>query len=90
MRPTVTKIENCINVHSENPVRAVSGNRSYSRTTNFGKKMNFVGNSHVRPIKRYLFDNSTYEGNAHLNGFSGANIIVRRSTRYCYRLSRIQ
>ena len=33
-----------------------------------------MGDSHIRRIKRNLFNNSLCEGKAHLNGFSGANI----------------
>ena len=52
----------------------VPGNRSYSSTTKFGKKICVVGDSHIRRIKRNLFNNSLCEGKAHLNGFSGASI----------------
>ena len=52
----------------------VPGNRSYSSTTKFGKKICVVGDSHIRRIERNAFNNSLYEGKAHLNGFSGANI----------------
>ena len=52
----------------------VPGNRSYSSTTKFGKKICVVGDSHIRRIKRNLFNNSLCEGKAHLNGFNGANI----------------
>ena len=33
-----------------------------------------MGDSYIRRIKRNLFNNSLYEGKAHLNGFSGASI----------------
>ena len=33
-----------------------------------------MGGSHIRRVKRKLFNNSLYEQKAHLNGFSGANI----------------
>ena len=52
----------------------VPGNRPYSSTTKFGKKICVVGDSHIRRIERNVFNNSLYEGKAHLNGFSGANI----------------
>ena len=58
----------------ENPVVTVPGNRSYSSTTKYGKKICVVGDGHIRQIKRNLFNNSLCEGKAHLNGFSGANI----------------
>ena len=47
---------------------------SYSSATKYGKKICVVGDSHIRRIKRNLFNNSLCEGKAHLNGFSGANI----------------
>ena len=52
----------------------VPGNRPYSSTTKFGKKICVVGDSHIRRIKRNLFNNSLYGGKAHLNCFSGTNI----------------
>ena len=33
-----------------------------------------MGDSYIRRIKKNLFNNSLYEGKAHLNGFSGASI----------------
>ena len=53
---------------------AVPGNKAYSSTTKFSKKICVVGDSHIRRIKRNLFNNSLYEGKARLNGFNGANI----------------
>ena len=58
----------------ENPVVTIPGNRSYSSTTKYGKKICVVGYSHVRRSKRNRFNNSLCEGKAHLNAFSGANI----------------
>ena len=65
----------------------VPGSRSYSSTTKYGKKICVVGDSHIRQIKRNLFNNSLCEGKAHLNGFSGAKTFrlfhysnLRRST----------
>ena len=52
----------------------VPASRSYSSTTKYGKKICVVGDSHIRRIKRNLFNNSLCEGKALLNGFSGANI----------------
>ena len=52
----------------------VLGNRSYTSTTKFGKKICVVGDSHIKRIKKNLFNNSLCEGKMHLNGFSGANI----------------
>ena len=52
----------------------VPGNRPYSSTTKFGKKICVVGDSHIRRIERNVFNNSLYEGKAHLNSFSEANI----------------
>ena len=34
-----------------------------------------MGDSHIRRIKKNLFNNSVNEGKAHLNSFSGATII---------------
>ena len=69
-----TTVANYNNAQIENPVVTVPGNRPYSSTTKFGKKICVVGDSHIRRIKRNLFNNSLCEGKAHLNGFNGANI----------------
>ena len=69
-----TTLANYDNARIENPMITVPGNRSYSSTMKYGKKICVVGDSHVRRIKRNLFNNSLCEGKAHLNGFSGANI----------------
>ena len=69
-----TTAANYNNAQIENPVVTVPGNRSYSSTTKFGKKICVVGDSHIRRIKRNLFNNSLYGGKAHLNCFSGTNI----------------
>ena len=69
-----TTVANYNNAQIENPVVTVPGNRSYSSTTKYGKKICVVGGGHIRQIKRNLFNNSLCEGKAHLNGFSGANI----------------
>ena len=75
-------------------VVTVPGNRSYSSTTKYDKKIYGVTDSHIRRIKRNLFNNSLYEGKAQVNGFSGGNIkrldLGRRSTRYCDHSYRIQ
>ena len=62
------------NVQTENPVVSVPGNWSYSSTTTYGKKICVVGDSHIRRIKRNLFNNPLYEGKTELNGLSRANI----------------
>ena len=69
-----TTVANYNNAQIKNPVVTVPGNRSYSSTTKFGKKICVVGDIHIRPIKRNQFSNSLQKGKAHLNGFSGANI----------------
>ena len=69
-----TTVANYNNAQIEIPVVTVPGNRSYYSTTKFGKKMCVVGDSHIRRIKRNLFNNLLYGGKAHLNCFSGTNI----------------
>ena len=46
------------------------------------KKTCIVGDSHIRRIKKNLFNDSITEGKAHFNSFSGATInrLGRRST----------
>ena len=67
-------VGNYNNAQIENPVVTVPGNRSYSETTKYGKKICLVGDSHKKRIKGNLFHNSLHEGKAHFNSFSGANI----------------
>ena len=43
-----TTVANYNNAQIENPVVTVPGNRSYSSTTKFGKKICVVGDSHIR------------------------------------------
>ena len=42
--------------------------------TKHGKTICIVGDSHIRIIKKNLFNNSINEGKAHLNSFSEATI----------------
>ena len=69
-----TTVANYNNAQTENPVVTVPGIRSsYSSSTKYGKKICVVCDSHIRRIKRNMFNNSLCEAKAHLKGFSGAN-----------------
>ena len=94
-------VANYNNSQIKNPVVTVPGNMSYSSATKYGKKICVVGDSHIRRIKRNLFNNSLCKEKSHLNGFSGTNIYLtfrsfhysnlgRRSTSNCDHLHRIQ
>ena len=71
IRPTEANNDN---VQIENPEVTIPRNKSYSSTTKYGKEICVVSDSHIKRIKRNLFNNSLYEGKVHLNSFSGANI----------------
>ena len=55
-------------------IRTVPGNQLYATTTKDRKTTCIVGNSHIRRIKRNLFNNLINEGKAHLNNFNGTTI----------------
>ena len=65
---------NEINTQTKNPITTVPGNRSFASTMKHGKKICIVGDSHIRRIKKNLFNNSIDECKAHLNSFSRATI----------------
>ena len=74
IRPTNAITDNQNNTESKNSLRTVAGNQSYADTTKYSKKTCIVGDSHIRRIKKNLFNNSIIEGKAHLKRFSGATI----------------
>ena len=74
IRPSNTITANQNNTQSKNLIRTVPGNQSYARTTKHSKKTCIVGDSHIRRIKKILFNNSIHEGKAHSNSFSGTTI----------------
>ena len=53
-----TMVANYNNAQIKNPVVTVPGNRSYSSTTKFGKKICVVGAIPISRIKRNQFNNS--------------------------------
>ena len=58
---------------SENiPPRVVPGNRTYASTVKYGKKVLLIGDSHIRGIKRNLFDNSMDHAKSYIKSHSGA------------------
>ena len=73
-RPPVVITESYVNSQRDSPLRTVPGNQSYASTTKYGQKICIIGDSHIRRIKRNIFNNSLVNGRAFLNGFSGANI----------------
>ena len=52
--------------------RTVPGPRSYASATKYGKKVMVVGDSHIKRIKRNLFNNSFENARSYLKSFSGA------------------
>ena len=72
-RPLIRTSERYI--QSENRAKpTIPGNRTYASTTKYGKKICIVGDSHVKRIKRKLFNENIQNGNAYVNCFSGATI----------------
>ena len=66
MRPMVAIYSN---VQIENPVGAVPGKKSYASNKKYGKKICVVGDSHIRRIKRNLFNNSLLRKESTLERF---------------------
>ena len=50
----------------------VPGRRIYSKVTNFGQKICVIGDSHLKRIKRNIFQKSVDEGKTYFNVFRGA------------------
>ena len=63
-------LENSKDLHQ--PKRTVPGPRSYASATKYGKKVMVVGDSHVKRIRRNLFNNSFENARSYLKSFSGA------------------
>ena len=74
IRPSNTIIASKNNTQGKDSIITVPGNQSYASTMKHRKKTCIVGDSHIRRIKKNLFNNSINEGKAHLNSFSGATI----------------
>ena len=70
IRPSNATIANENNTQSKKTIRTVPDNQSYAGTIKHNKKTCIVGDSHIRRIKKNLFNNSIIEGKAHLNSFS--------------------
>lgn len=54
--------------------KIVPGNRTYASTTKYGKKIMVVGDSHIKRIKRNLFNDSFDNAKSYIKSFSGAKI----------------
>ena len=54
-------------------MRTIPGNRTYASTTKYGQKIILVGDSHVKSIRRNLFNKSIVKGKSHIKAFSGSN-----------------
>ena len=73
-RPEVAITENYIRSQKDQPQKIVPGRRTYASATKYGKKVCIVGDSHLRRIRKNVFNNSINDGKAFITGFSGANI----------------
>ena len=51
--------------------RIIPGNRTYSSATKYGKKVLLIGDSHVRSIKRAIFDNSLINAKSYIDSHKG-------------------
>ena len=71
-RPNICTTENYLS--KQEVIRIVPGNRSYASTTKLGEKNIFmVGDSHLKHIKRNVFNKSITNGKSYFKSFSGAN-----------------
>ena len=63
-----------INHNTNSKPNVVPGNRSFSSATKYGKKVMLVGDSHLKRIKRKLFNDSIENEKCYIKSYSGANI----------------
>ena len=70
-RPEVCITENYIQQENRIPLRP--GNRTFASATKYGKKILVTGDSHIKRVKRNIFNNSITNGKSYLKSFSGAN-----------------
>ena len=54
--------------------KIVPGNHSYASTTDYGKKIFVVGDSHIKRINRKRFNNSFEKAKSFIKSFPGAKI----------------
>ena len=52
--------------------RVVPGNKTYSSATKYGKKIVVIGDSHLKRIKRHIFNNSFDNAKSFIKSFGGA------------------
>ena len=62
------------NQHETPRRKIVPGNRSYASTTDYGKKIFVVGDSHIKIINRKRFNNSFEKVKSFIKSFPGAKI----------------
>ena len=70
---TKTRPDICINEKYIENMRPIPGNRSYASTTKYGQKIFVVGDSHIKIIRRNLFNNSIVGGKSYIKSFDGSN-----------------
>ena len=69
-RPNICTTEKYLEHQNQN---IVPGDRTYAETTKNGKKVFLIGDSHVKRIKRNLFNKSLISGKSYIKTFSGSN-----------------
>ena len=55
-------------------IAVVPGNRTYADTTSYDKKILFIGDSHIKRVKRHRLNNSFKQGKYLMKFFIGTKI----------------
>ena len=61
------------NERASNHKKVVPGHRSYASVTRYGKKVCIVGDSHLKRLKKKVFNTSINHAKTYISCFSGAN-----------------
>ena len=59
-------------IQESNKIPIVPGNRTYSSATKYGKKILIIGDSHLKKIRRNIFNDSLINCKSHIKPFGGA------------------
>ena len=74
-RPDICTTEKQIRNHRDiTRKKVVPGNRSYASSTQYGKKVFVVGDSHLKRINRRKFDYSLSNAKSYIKSFPGAKV----------------
>ena len=70
-RPNIAISENHIRFQN---IKIAPGNSTYASMTKYGKKLCIIGDSHIKRVRRNVFNNLTENGKPYLKSFRGAKV----------------